>query len=323
MSNLDGKPTAVACAPTSGGHGVQVLGPREVPLGGPRAITVRRTLPHRERSFVGAWCFVDHYGPHSAADGGMDVPPHPHAGLQTVTWLFEGEVIHDDSAGGHVVVRPGEVNLMTAGHGIAHSEVSTAATSVLRGVQLWVVLPEVDRDLPRDLQHHRAPAVALAAGVTARVLVGELGGHRSPVRTRTPLLGAELTLDAGVRWELEVDPTHEHAVLVDRGEVSWHGARLGAGDLGVVDAGPSGLVIEARTTARVLLLGGAPYPERVVMWWNFIGRDHGEVEALRAAWQAGSERFGEVSTYPGRLSRLAAPTLPGGVLRPRSARPGQ
>ena len=133
-------------------------------MGGPRAIRVRRTLPQRERSLIGAWCFADHYGPHQVSDGvGMDVPPHPHTGLQTVSWLFEGEVEHRDSAGVHALVRPGELNLMTAGAGICHSEVSTAATTVLHGVQLWVALPDSDRDTGRDFAHYRARA-GLGAG---------------------------------------------------------------------------------------------------------------------------------------------------------------
>ena len=144
-----------------------LLEAREVPLGGLRAITVRRTLPHRERSFVGAWCFVDHYGPQEvAADGagGMDVPPHPHTGLQTVSWLFEGEIEHRDSGGVVGGVRPGEVNLMTAGAGICHSEVTTADTSVLHGVQLWVALPDADRETVRGFEHHAPERVALPEG---------------------------------------------------------------------------------------------------------------------------------------------------------------
>ena len=120
-------------------------------------MTVRRTPPHRTRS-PGAWCFVDHYGPDDVADtGGMDVAPHPHTGLQTVSWLFEGEIEHRDSGGVHEMVRPGEVNLMTSGAGIAHSEVSTPQTSTLHGVQLWVVLPEADRDAARAFDHYAAP----------------------------------------------------------------------------------------------------------------------------------------------------------------------
>ena len=170
MSNTDTAPAEVACAASAFAG---VLHPREVPLGGPRAIRVRRTLPQRERSLIGAWCFADHYGPHDVGDGiGMDVPPHPHTGLQTVSWLFEGEIEHRDSAGVHAFVRPGEVNLMTAGAGICHSEVSTAATTVLHGVQLWVALPDSDRDTGRDFAHHAPEPVEVAgrgaAGVPRR-----------------------------------------------------------------------------------------------------------------------------------------------------------
>jgi redox-sensitive bicupin YhaK (pirin superfamily) len=331
MSDPDPRPQETTCVPHASGDaatatverpGVQVLAPRDVPLGGPRAMHVRRTLPHRDRSFVGAWCFVDHYGPDPVATaGGMDVPPHPHAGLQTVSWLFQGEVEHHDSGGAHVVVRPGEVNLMTAGFGIAHSEVSTAGTSVLHGVQLWVVLPEADRGLARELQHHACREVEAAPGVRLRVFVGGLAGQVSPVRTRTPLLGAEVLLAAGTTWRVDVPAGHEHGVLVDAGVVRMDGTTLRAGELGVRDTGPETLELVAEADARLVLLGGAPYDEQIVMWWNFIGRDHDDVVAQREAWQAGSSRFGDVPGYPGELSRLPAPTLPNGTLRARTRRP--
>jgi redox-sensitive bicupin YhaK (pirin superfamily) len=168
VSNTEPAPSEVACAasPFAG-----VLHPREVPLGGPRAIRVRRTLPQRERSLIGAWCFVDHYGPHDVRGGtGMDVPPHPHTGVQTVSWLFSGEVEHRDSAGMHAIVRPGELNLMTAGAGICHSEVSTTATTLLHGVQLWVALPDGNRDAGRDFAHH-APTPQRIDGATLRVFL--------------------------------------------------------------------------------------------------------------------------------------------------------
>ena len=154
MSNLEKRPAEVDCA-AGLAVGVEIMAPRDVPLGGPRAMRVRRTLPQRERSLIGAWCFVDHYGPDEVADtGGMVVPPHPHTGLQTVSWLFTGEVEHRDSAGHHAMVRPGEVNLMTAGRGISHSEVSTADTTLLHGAQLWVALPDHARDTAPTFAHH-------------------------------------------------------------------------------------------------------------------------------------------------------------------------
>ncbi|MEO6020720.1 MAG: pirin family protein [Knoellia sp.] len=298
---------------------VHVLRPREVPLGGPRSMTVRRTLPHRDRSFIGAWCFVDHYGPDDvASSGGMDVAPHPHTGLQTVSWLFEGEVEHRDSGGVHAIVRPGEVNLMTSGHGIAHSEVSTPETEELHGVQLWVVLPEADRDLEREFQHYAAPLVPLAGGVDARIFIGSLAGHTSPIRTQTPLLGVEVTLDEGATWTIAADPAYEHGLLVDMGKVRFNGTPLERGDLGMVDAGADELTVVAMEPTRAVLLGGTPYDEAIVMWWNFIGRDHDEIVAFRKQWQARAERFGEVEGYAGPLGWLPAPELPGGHLRSRT-----
>lgn len=316
MSNTDASEEIELCP--EGADGVLVLAPRDVPLGGPRAMTVRRTLPHKDRSFVGAWCFVDHYGPDDvAATGGMDVPPHPHTGLQTVSWLFEGEIEHRDSGGVHAMVRPGEVNLMTGGRGIAHSEVSTPQTAVLHGVQLWVVLPTADADAARRFQHHAAALAPVADGVQARVFLGELAGLSSPVETFTPLLGAEVHLDAGTTWRPAVDPAFEHAVLIDRGAVRFHGTDLLTAHLGVVDCGRDSLEIAAEEPTRLLLLGGTPYTEEVVMWWNFIAPDHDGIERAREEWQAASDRFGAVEGYQGEPQRLPAPSLPRARLRPR------
>ncbi len=299
---------------------VQVIAAREVPLGGLRAMTVRRTLPSRGRAFVGAWCFADHYGPDDvAATGGMDVAPHPHAGLATVSWLFAGEIEHRDSAGVHELVRPGEVNLMTAGAGIAHSEVSTPQTTMLHGVQLWVVLPAADADGPRDFQHY-VPEPVERDGVALRVFIGALAGSVSPVQTATALLGAEASLAVGARSELAVERGFEHAVLVDAGEVTLNGQLLRRGELGVVDAGFDRLDL-ANTgdgVARVLLLGGEPFEEPIVMWWNFIGRSHDDIALQRAQWQAGEARFGVVEGYAGEPGRIPAPPLPGVRLRPRT-----
>ena len=162
-------------------HEVEVLPPREVPLGGPRAMLVRRTLPSRQRSLIGAWCFVDHYGPDRVDDtGGMSVAPHPHTGLQTVSWLFTGQIRHRDSAGHDALVRPGELNLMTAGRGISHSEVSTEGVEELHGAQLWVALPGGTRDTEPGFEHY-APAPVTGDGWTARVFLGQLPaiGRRS------------------------------------------------------------------------------------------------------------------------------------------------
>ncbi len=316
MSNIDAAPAEVDCGASSFAG---VLHPREVPLGGPRAIRVRRTLPQRERSLIGAWCFADHYGPHDVRGGpGMDVPPHPHTGLQTVSWLFSGEVEHRDSAGVHAMVRPGELNLMTAGAGICHSEVSTPNTAVLHGVQLWVALPDADRDTDRDFSHY-APRSVSAGGATVRVFLGELEGDRSPVHTFTPLLGAQVDLDPGAELTLDIDETFEHGVLLDRGEIEACGSILAVADLAYQRPGHRRLHLANRGDgpARAVLLGGAPFGEQLVMWWNFVGRSHDDIAAYRQLWEARDARFGAVDGYRGAVDRLPAPPLPNATLRPR------
>lgn len=229
-----------------------------------------------------------------------------------MSWLLDGEIEHRDSAGVHSMVRPGEVNLMTSGQGIAHSEVSTPARDVLHGVQLWVVLPESSEDVVREFQHH-VPDVMDADGVRVRLLVGSLGDGSSPVRTETRLLGAEVILDAGVTWEVDVDPGFEHGVLVDTGYVDFDGVRLDRSVLGVRDAGLDSLRVTNPTDrpARIMLLGGQPFDEGVVMWWNFIGRSHDDIVRLRHEWNtAPDDRFGRVAGYRGTTQRLEAPPLP-------------
>ncbi|RYP82902.1 pirin family protein [Nocardioides guangzhouensis] len=336
MSNQEREPGEVVCTEGDQLVGVELLTPREVPLGGPRAMHVRRTLPQRHRSLVGAWCFLDHYGPDDVADsGGMSVAPHPHTGLQTVSWLFTGEIEHRDSAGNHALVRPGEVNLMTAGRGISHSEVSTPGTEVLHGAQLWVALPDGARDVEPGFQHH-APQPRRGPGWEARVFLGSLLGETSPVRTHTPLLGAEVVLAPGATLALDIDPAHEHGVLVDTGLVGvgcppdLPATDAKPGDLAYVAPGHDRLELTAYDEARVLLLGGEPFGESIVMWWNFVGRSHEEIVGYRDAWQAQVTRDGVVvgdgqEVADGRfgvvvgehLPPIPAPALPNARLRER------
>ncbi len=302
---------------------VEVIASRDVPLGGPRAMTVRRTLPQRARSLVGAWCFVDHYGPDEVTrTGGMDVPPHPHTGLQTVSWLFRGEIEHRDSSGVHALVRPGELNLMTGGSGVAHSEVSTRGTTTLHGVQLWVALPDHARHAPRNFAHHVPTPIHLGCG-SARVVLGALAGETSPVPTHTPLLGAELVLDPHAELALDVRPEFEHGVLVDLGPVLLEGTELARAELGYLPPGPDRLRLAnpGNRPARVMLLGGVPFTEPVLMWWNFIGRTHEEIARFREEWESGSERFGRVEGYRGQVDRIPAPPMPTVRIKPRLAPP--
>lgn len=280
-------------------------------------MSVRRSLPQRARTLIGAWCFADHYGPDDVAEaGGMNVPPHPHTGLQTVSWLFSGEIEHRDSLGTHALVRPGELNLMTGGYGISHSEVSTARTRVLHGVQLWVALPAAHRNAGRDLQHY-APTPVQVDGAELRVFLGSLAGDTSPVRTFTPLLGAELRLAAGATTTLAVDPGFEHGLLVDQGNVRLGGVLLRPAELGYASTGFDTLTLtnESEDAARLVLLGGTPFDDQIVMWWNFIGRSHADIVQAREDWQKASDRFGAVEGYAG--DRLPAPALPNATLTPR------
>ncbi|WP_338702561.1 pirin family protein [Streptomyces sp. Q6] len=321
MSNVEADPAELRCGATEHGEPgprVDVLSARDVPLGGPRAMTVRRTLPQRARTLIGAWCFADHYGPDDVTvSGGMDVAPHPHTGLQTVSWLFSGEIEHRDSMGNHAMVRPGEVNLMTGGLGIAHTEVSTPDTTILHGVQLWVALPAEHRDTARDFRHHAPPAVRVG-GADIRVFLGSLAGDTSPVPTFTALLGAELVLDPGTTTTLTIDATFEHGLLVDRGTVRMAGTSLEQAELGYLAPGHDTLTLTNETDepARVVLLGGEPFEEEIVMWWNFVGRSHADIVEAREAWQNASDRFGHVEGYDG--DRIPAPALPNATIAPRS-----
>src|SRR5687767_6261203 len=251
---------------------------------------VTRTLPNRERRMVGALCFLDAYGPEDlTAREGMRVPPHPHIGLQTVSWLIAGEIEHRDSLGSHQLVRPGELSIMTAGQGIAHSEVTPAEHSpLLHGVQLWVALPDSARQVGPDFAHHADLPVHHVPGVRVTVFAGAVDGAASPARMHSPIVGAEVSLDAGGSARLPLDRAFEHAVLTVAGVVSVDGAPLPSGPLLYLGSGRSDVDVTApEGPATLLLLGGEPFDEAIVMWWNFVARDHDEIVAARADWESG------------------------------------
>ena len=320
VSNLERDPSEVIADTRSDSR---ILEPRDVPLGGPRAMDVRRTLPQRQRSLIGPWCFVDHYGPDPVSGpGAMTVPPHPHTGLQTVSWLFQGEIEHRDSTGVHAMVRPGELNLMTAGRGIQHSEVSTAATTALHGAQLWVALPDATRGVAPFFEHFEPVPVAFGEA-TVRVFLGSLVGSTSTATAFSPILGAQLDLPPLATIDLPVDAAFEHGVLLDQGTLAVDGEELPISHLAFRELGQSSITLTAGASgARMLLIGGAPFGESIVMWWNFIGRSHDDIVAYRDEWQAdvieGADAagpFGAIPEYPGRA--LPAPGLPGVRLKPR------
>jgi redox-sensitive bicupin YhaK (pirin superfamily) len=283
---------------------IEALLGRRADLGG---IEIRRLLPRSQRRLVGAWCFLDSFGPLRFGQGkGMDVPPHPHIGIQTVSWLLAGEVLHKDSLGFEGRARPGVLNLMTAGRGIAHSEETPPQNSGrLRGAQLWVALPEASRNgEPAFEQWATLPVLSLGGG-EATVILGELGGLKSPARTFSPILGAELHAAVEGQIVVPLNSEFEHALVPLEGDCQVGGQPLTADTLYYLGTGRKELQLRAGALAlRALLLGGAPFGETVLMWWNFVARTTEEIVAARADWEAG-RRFGEVRAYAGK--RLAAP----------------
>jgi redox-sensitive bicupin YhaK (pirin superfamily) len=276
-------------------------------------MAVRRALPQKPRRTVGAWCFADHFGPTDATSPvEMRVGPHPHTGLSTVTWLLEGTEHHTDSLGSDQWIRPGQLNLMTAGRGVAHAEQSNAGDGVLHGVQLWVAQPEATRHGDPSFEHHaELPQLVLGQG-RATVLLGELDGVRSPATAATPIVGAQLELAAG-DTVVPLDPSFEHAVLSIDATVQLDGETLAPDVLARLEPGADQLRMTATSDAatsrpaRVMLLGGVPFDERLVMWWNFVVRTHDEADQATEDWNADTGRFGGVASP---LSRVPAPPTP-------------
>ncbi|MFB7667262.1 pirin family protein [Kitasatospora sp. NPDC056138] len=315
MSNLDLKPATTRCGgEASTGPVKELLTGRQVKLG--ESTAVRRLLPNLGRRMVGAWCFVDHYGPDDIADEpGMQVPPHPHMGLQTVSWLHEGEVLHRDSLGSLQTVRPFELGLMTSGRAISHSEESPREHArLLHGAQLWVALPDEHRHAAPAFEHHADLPKVTAAGLDTTLILGSLDGATSPGRTYTPLVGADLTLREGAEHRLPLEPEFEYAVLAMTGSVDVDGVRVEPDSMLYLGCGRRELPLLARTDSSVLLIGGEPFDEKIVMWWNFIGRLDEDIRQAREEWMTGT-RFGEVHGYDG--ARLAAPEVPPVPLKPR------
>ncbi|MBK3628946.1 pirin family protein [Streptomyces sp. MBT49] len=317
MSNLDRAPVPSVC----GGRGFvvaepvrELLSPRRVKLGG--TTEVRRLLPNLGRRMIGAWAFVDHYGPDDIADEpGMQVPPHPHMGLQTVSWLHEGEVLHRDSTGSLQTIRPRELGLMTSGRAISHSEESPRSHArYLHGAQLWVALPDAHRHTDAHFEHHADLPTVTAPGLTATVILGGLDGSVSPGTAYTPLVGADLSLARGADLRLPLEPDFEYGVLSMSGEAEVDGVTVLPGSMLYLGCGRTELRLRAESDAGLMLLGGEPFEEELVMWWNFVGRSQEEIEQARADWTNGT-RFGEVKGYDG--DPLRAPALPATPLKPR------
>jgi hypothetical protein len=311
MSTVEAN-TEVTSSPVPEVNDLELTAARDARVG---ALTVRRLLPLRLRRSVGPWCFIDHYGP-TDVDGiaGMNVPPHPHIGLQTVTWLLAGDVLHRDSLGSEQLIRPGQLNLMTAGRGIAHAEESPAGHApTLHGVQLWVALREASRHVRPAFEHHASLPQAGLGSFVITVLMGELAGAGSSATAFSPIVGAELTAAGrAASCLLPLRPDFEHVVFVATGQATVDTVDLAVGQLLYMPTGRPEAILAAPAGSTLMVLGGEPLGEPLLMWWNFVARTPAEIVAATAAWQAGE--FGPVGGYLG--DPLPAPPLNAARLRP-------
>jgi redox-sensitive bicupin YhaK (pirin superfamily) len=285
-------------------------------------VEVRRTLPHRNLKMIGAWCFVDHFGPTQQTDG-MVVAAHPHTGLQTVTWLIEGQIEHRDSIGSVQIIKPGQLNLMTAGSGIAHSEISQTGPALLHAVQLWTALPKNSMDTAPEFENQSdLPRFTIADGpagstATATVLAGEFMGHVAKTKTFSPLIGVEIRVRAGQTVEIPLNPDFEHGFMLAEGEISLNNTDIPVSGLEYLEKGPTSAILTAGAQdSIILLLGGKPFGEKILMWWNFIGRTQEDITQAREDWNAAlASRFPNFEDQIG--GRIPAPDLPNVQLNAR------
>jgi quercetin 2,3-dioxygenase len=301
VSTVDAPP-AEARASAAKPACVEITPSREASVG---AMPVRRALPRRERRTVDAWCFADHMGPELVTETqGLDIGPHPHTGLQTVTWLVAGEVLHRDSLGSEQVIRAGQLNLMTAGDGVTHSEEATGRyRGQLHGVQLWIAQPEATRHGPAAFEHHAELPQVEAGNAVATVLVGSFAGAVSLARGDTALVGVDAALrPGGGAWPLE--PAFEYALVVLDGEVLVGDQAVRPGYLAYLGQGREEVGLSVSDPTRVLLLGGEPFAEPILMWWNFVARSRDELDGAYRQWEAGDPRFGRLRSP---LPRIPAP----------------
>lgn len=293
-----------------------VVAPRVVKLNTRSGTEVRRTIPNKTLRMVGAWCFIDQFGPASGKDA-MSVAKHPHTGLQTATWLFEGGVEHRDSVQSKQKIRPGELNLMTAGWGVSHSELALTPLrnepATLSGVQMWIALPNSVRNEAAEFHNYSELPKKSVAGVQVCTFVGSFLEMTSPAKVHTALVGVELKFLEANEFQFTAENSFEYGFLVIDGEVTVNGLDLKSGELGFFRPGTDTFSI-TNATGTVMLLGGVPFDEEIVMWWNFIGRTHEEIVEMKTDWELGTSRFGEFADAIG--GRIPAPEMPTVKLKP-------
>lgn len=287
---------------------LQILPASETTLG--EGLQIRRALPTRLRRTVGPWVFLDHFGPVDIQHSdGMRVAPHPHIGLQTVTWLYEGEILHRDSLGSVQLIRPGQLNLMSSGRGISHSEESPRPhPPELHGLQFWIALPDAQRQMAPRFDHYARLPQLERDGFDITVIAGAALGERSPALLFSDAVGMDLSSQSAASTDLPLDPAFEYAVLLTQGEAEVAGQRLHPAQLLYLGGGRSEIRISSDRPVRLALIGGRPIEHPVVMWWNFVARTREELTQAARDWNAGADYFGQVHGYDG--DRLPSPMPP-------------
>jgi len=309
MSTTENEPReALICHAGETATPLEIVSAREQVMGA--GLLIRRLLPQSKRRMVGPWCFLDHFGPLDFQDpkDAMWVGPHPHIGLQTVTWLLEGEVTHRDSLGSFDTMRPGHLNVMTCGRGITHTEETPQEHGArLHGLQFWVALPYASRDVAPAFDHFKDLPITTVGQARVHVFAGRAFGVESPARFFSPIVGYDARLDNGGALELSLDPTFEHGVIVVEGEASLEGQTVGPGELAYLGVGRGALTLKSSGPVRVVVVGGAPFEDPIVLWWNFVGHSPDEVATALEDWNAGAARFGTVEGFDG--DALVAPAF--------------
>lgn len=289
------------------GATIERIAARKGSLG--EGMEIARALPSKQRRMIGAWCFLDHLGPIAfPADGGLHVGAHPHTRLQTFTWMIEGEVLHRDSLGYEQVLRAGQVNLMTAGYGISHTEDSLRGGERLHAAQLWIALPDEVADMPPAFAHYPQVPQWQEQDCAWSLMAGSYGQHTAPTQLYTPLLGLEVLTAAAANVELELQAEFEYGLLALTGGFTVDGQSFGQDELAYLAPGRTALNVQLQPGTRLFVVGGTPFTDQVTIWWNFLGKDLASISGYRAQWEAGDARFGQVKE--GEHRRLVAPSLP-------------
>ncbi len=291
-----------------------IIEPRFVKVTTRTGVEVRRNIPHAKLKTIGAWCFVDHFGPTDQTDG-MVVAKHPHTGLQTVTWLLEGQAEHRDSIGTIQQILPGQVNIMTAGQGISHSELSQSGPKRLHAVQLWVALPEAHRNTNPAFEHRADLPEFDLNGSKIKVFAGDFDGFSSQTTVFSPIVGLELDMPSASAVSLPLRSDFEYGILLAKGSATVNDVLVNENELLYIEVGHEQLGIVSTEPVIAIVIGGTPFEEKIVMWWNFIGRSQKDITEAREQWNARDSRFGDFEDQIGGW--IPAPELPHVTLQPR------